>query len=118
MCISWTRKGLISFVHGVTMKIVCMSVNIVFLGVYSRNRIGNVPLGVRDDTSARLGKQMDAHLELIYSTAQQKIFSCRYINSFIPRCKCELEGLYSCLCVHVFLVCECMQPRYVMGLGI
>jgi hypothetical protein len=33
-----------------------MSVNIVLLGLYTRNRIRNVPLGVRDDTRTRLGK--------------------------------------------------------------
>jgi len=37
-------------------KLCVLSVNIVLLGLYTRNRIGNVPLGVRDDTRARLGK--------------------------------------------------------------
>ena len=37
-------------------KLCVMSVNIVLLGLYTTNRIGNVPLGVRDDTRARLGK--------------------------------------------------------------
>jgi len=33
-----------------------MSVNIVLVGLCTRNRIRNVPLGVRDDTRTRLGK--------------------------------------------------------------
>ena len=33
-----------------------MSVDILLLGICAKNRIRNVPLGVRDDTRARLGK--------------------------------------------------------------
>jgi len=54
-----------------------MSVNIVLLGLRTKNRIRNVPLGVRDDTRARLGKSNGLIFEtnIHYRTTEDIVMS-------------------------------------------